>query len=105
MEDTARFPDKWFPWILAVHLGLALAGVVSGLWFGPLLCSFTAIGWVTLGLLLVWLIVALSPLLGLLAIMETRFRPAYAYLAIATPVFFAISISLQQLGVTYCDGP
>ena len=96
---------RFFPWLLAVHWLLMVGGVVSQMWLILPFCLWNKSGILQLPGGLIWLVLTLSPLLGLAAIKWTNLRPTYLAFVIATPLFAALVLSLNASGVAMCDVP
>lgn len=94
---------SWFPWVLAAHWILVVGASLAGVWLILPFCLWTESRFLQLPGGLIWLVLTLSPLLGLLAIRAVKLRGVYAGFAAATPLFFILVMSLLNLEITSCD--
>jgi hypothetical protein len=96
---------SWFPWVLGAHWILVVGGTLGGPWLLAPLCLWTESRVLQVPGGIIWLVLTLSPLLGLLALKVRKLRGIYAGFAIATPLYFIIVWSLLAADITICDAP
>jgi len=105
MPLTALREIRWLPWVLGAHWLLIVGGVLSQRWLFVPFCLWTESRVLQLPGGIIWLVLTMSPLFGLAAIKFTKLRPTYLALAIATPLFFALVLSLNAFDLVMCDAP
>ncbi len=105
MSSAEKRSTPWFPWVLAAHWIFVVGGVLSQTWLLVPFCMWTQSRILQLPGGIIWLVLSLSPLLGLLALKYRNLRTAYLGVAIATPLFMALVMSLNALDIAMCDAP
>ena len=96
--------------ITIVLLVLQIGGCVVDLaaeqyWLMSAICLVAASALAQLLGFVLWLILALSWVVGLLALRSPPARPAYWALLSAIPIAYLVQTSLLERGVLGCDGP
>jgi hypothetical protein len=103
--STSSFHQRWFYPVWLAHSAFTVGGVVLGFWGIVIFCMFGAPDWLGFLHFLVWLLLTLSPLLGLIAAFASRWRRFYLPFAIATPIYFLTVMASAHSGLTSCEGP
>ena len=96
---------RWFGWILACHSLALLTGIPGEWWLILPFCMVMPAEWLEWVLGLSWVALTLSPLLGAIALLGRRLRPAYLVAVLGTPLFYLLVTSINAAGFASCDGP
>ena len=97
--------SRWFGRVLGCHSIVLLTGILGQWWLILPFCMVLPVEWLEWVLGLTWLVLTLSPFLGLLALKIARLRFVYLLAVTATPLFYLLVMSINASGFASCDGP
>jgi hypothetical protein len=98
----------------AALIGLLLAhvllvwgsiGLLGEFWIMILFCSASRVAGLSLGLLALWLVATLSPIVGFVAVWRDRLWTVYLGLVALTLFVIWLRQFLDEVGLVYCDAP
>ena len=91
--------------VFVAQTAFIVVGVFGEFWLMTVFCVWIQPRWIQTFLMIVWLALTLSPLIGLVSFKVKSLQKAYLILAVLTFLFWIVVAALNGAGVLQCDAP